>query len=212
MPQCRRTATPPTTSVAEGIATLAHPCQVTVVPKAQLPPWSDVDAAARESGLAATPAELHGALCGWLAGGGRDDTQWLNDIFADDALPAPVPGDDLDLLRQASAGQFSDRDFGFELLLPDDDAPLAERSDALFDWCRGFLGGFGLAAGSDPPLSDEGREALADLANLAGASAQDDGDDEDEAAYAEIEEFVRVAVLLLHGDCVMGPRHRQRLN
>ena len=31
-------------------------------------------------------------------------------------------------------------------------------------------------------------------------------------ALAEIEEFVRVAVLLLHGDCVLGPRHRQSLN
>ena len=32
------------------------------------------------------------------------------------------------------------------------------------------------------------------------------------AALAEIEEFVRVAVLLLHGDCVLAPRHRQSLN
>ncbi len=179
---------------------------------AQLPSWSEIDAAARASGLAATPSEVHGALCGWLSGGGSDDANWLNNIFADDALPAPLSGSELDRLRQASAEHFTDRDFGFELLLPDEDASLSERSNGLFDWCRGFLGGFGLAAGADPPLSEEGREALTDLANLAGASAQDDGDDEDEAAYAEIEEFVRVAALLLHGDCVMGPRHRQRLN
>ena len=36
--------------------------------------------------------------------------------------------------------------------------------------------------------------------------------DRDEHALAEIEEFVRVAVLLLHGDCVLAPRHRQSLN
>lgn len=177
-----------------------------------LPSWAEIDAAAAAIALAATPAELHGALCGWLAGGGSDDANWLNNVFADDALPAPSPGSDLERLMQASVERFEDRDFGFALLLPDDDAPLPERSDALFDWCRGFLGGFGLAAGADPPLSEEGSEALADLGNLAAASAQDDGDDEDEAAYAEIEEFVRVAVLLLHGDCVMGPRHRHRLN
>lgn len=177
-----------------------------------LPLWSEIDAAARSLTLAATPAELHGALCGWLAGGGSDDARWLNNVFADDALPTPSAGSDLDRLKQASAEQFGDRDFGFDLLLPDDEASLSERSDALFDWCRGFLGGFGLAAGSDPPLSEEGREALEDLANLAAASAEAEGDDEDEAAYAEIEEFVRVAVLLLHGDCVLGPRHRHRLN
>lgn len=182
------------------------------MPNTQLPSWADINAAARAAGLAATPSDVHGALCGWLAGGGSDDANWLNNIFADDALAAPSSGSEFDHLKQASAAQFTDRDFGFELLLPDEGTSLSERSDALFDWCRGFLGGFGLAAGGDPPLSEEGGEALADLANLAAASAHDDGDDEDEAAYAEIEEFVRVAVLLLHGDCVMGPRHRQRLN
>jgi hypothetical protein len=89
---------------------------------------------------------------------------------------------------------------------------LGERSGALFDWCRGFLGGFGLAAGQAPPLSEEASEALADLAKLAAATPQDDGDEEDEQALAEIEEFVRVAALLLHGDCVLAPRHRQQFN
>ena len=39
-----------------------------------------------------------------------------------------------------------------------------------------------------------------------------DKDSLHKAALAEIEEFVRVAALLLHGDCVMGSRHRQPLN
>ena len=82
----------------------------------------------------------------------------------------------------------------------------------MFDWCRGFLGAFGLATGASPPLSEEGEEALGDLAKLATATAQDDGDEDDEDALAEIEEFVRVAVLLLHGDCVLAPRHRKQFN
>lgn len=177
-----------------------------------LPSWSSVDAEARALTLSATPAELHGAVCGWMAGGGADTPGWLGQVLADDQAPQPAGGGALEAMHAISREQFEDRDFGFALLLPDDDAPLVERSEALFDWCRGFLGGFGLAAGKDPPLSDEGREALEDIARLAGATPEPDGDDEDEAAYAEIEEFVRVAVLLLHGDCVMGPRHRQRLN
>ncbi len=80
-----------------------------------------------------------------------------------------------------------------------------ERAEALFDWCRGFLGGFGLAAGAAPPLSEESGEALQDLARLAKATAESSDDDEDEDALAELEEFVRVAALLLHGDCVLGP-------
>ena len=137
---------------------------------------------------------------------------WLANVLADDAAPA-VPSDSvLDRLCQVSAAQLDDRSFGFELLLPAAHAPLSERSGALFDWCRGFLGGFGLAAGHAPPLSEEGSEALADLAKLAAATPQDDGDEEDEDALIEIEEFVRVAALLLHGDCVLAPRHRQQFN
>jgi len=177
-----------------------------------LPSPAEVDVAARELGLGIAAAELHGVLCGWIAGGGAVTPDWLASVMADPALPAVAAGSVLDRLREASAAQFEDRSFGFELLLPDSDAPLGERSGALFDWCRGFLGGFGLAAGQAPPLSEEAGEALADIAKLAAATPQDDGDEEDEQALAEIEEFVRVAALLLHGDCVLAARHRQQFN
>jgi uncharacterized protein len=179
----------------------------------ELPSAADVTQTSQQLGLAASAAELHGALCGWLAGGGADLAAWPAAVLADAGIAAPRSGDALDLLRAATAAQLDDRHFGFELVLADAGAPLSERADALFDWCRGFLGGFGLAAGAKPPLSEEGGEALQDLARLAQASAEDfDSADEDEDALAEIEEFVRVAALLLHSDCVLGPRHRQRLN
>ena len=182
------------------------------VSESELPSVADIDAEAVRFGLATSPFELHGALCGWLAGGGSDDRGWLASAFADDALPAPTAGSPLDRLREATSAQLSDRSFEVELLLPDADAPLVERSGALFDWCRGFVGAFGLASGAKPPLSDESQEALADLAKLAAAQPQDEGDEEDEEALVEIEEFVRVAALLLHGDCVLAREHRQRLN
>ena len=177
---------------------------------ASLPPFAEVEAALRKLGQVGDAAELHGGLCGWLAGGGEPGPAWPACVLADPALPAADGV--LARLGEATAAQFEDRDFGFELLLPPGDAALAERSGALFEWCRGFLGGFGLAAGKEPPLSAEGSEALADLARLAAALPQDEGDQEDEDALAEIEEFVRVAALLLHGDCVLAPRHRQQFN
>lgn len=178
----------------------------------ELPSWTAVQDAIAPFGLAVTPAELHGALSGWFAGGGADAADWLAQVMADPSLPQVPRDTPLDTLRAASLSQLSDRGFGFELLLPSADATLGERSGALFDWCRGFLGAFGLASGANPPLSEEGAEALADIARLATATAQDDGDDDDEDALAEIEEFVRVAVLLLHGDCVLAPAHRQQFN
>ncbi|WP_225876281.1 UPF0149 family protein [Lysobacter solisilvae (ex Woo and Kim 2020)] len=177
-----------------------------------LPAAAALDAEIRALALATTSAELHGSLCGWLAGGGATTPDWLGRVLADPALPAVAEGSALDELCKASAAQLADRSFEFELLLPDADAPLMERSGALFDWCRGFLGGFGLAAGAAPALSEDSQEALADLAKLAAAQPQDDGDEEDEEALVELEEFVRVAALLLHGDCVMAAQHRQRFN
>lgn len=177
---------------------------------ASLPPYAEVEAAVRKLGHGADAPELHGGLCGWLAGGGEPGPAWPSRVLADPGLPAAEGV--LARLGEASAAQFEDRDFGFELLLPPAESALAERSGALFEWCRGFLGGFGLAAGKDPPLSEEGAEALADLARLAAAMPQEEGDQDDEDALAEIEEFVRVAALLLHGDCVLAPRHRQQFN
>ncbi len=177
-----------------------------------LPELAAVEADIRRLALGTTASELHGSLCGWLAGGGASGAGWLAPVLVDDTLPVPVAGSALDQLRTASAAQLADRSFTFALLLPDSDSSLTERSGALFDWCRGFLGGFGLAAGSSPPLSAESTEALGDLAKLAGAQPQDDGDEEDEDALIEIEEFVRVAALLLHGDCVLAAEHRRQLN
>lgn len=178
-----------------------------------LPSFPEVDDACRSLALGTGAAELHGALCGLIAGGGEaSGPGWLGKVLVDPGMADPPAGSVLDRLREATVAELEDRDFGFALLLPGEGRGLAERSGALFDWCRGFLGAFGVAAGQDPPLSEEGREALADLARLAAASPQDEGDEEDEEALAEIEEFVRVATLLLHGDCALGPRHRRRLN
>lgn len=179
----------------------------------QLPTPEEVAAASRELGLAASAAELHGSLCGWLAGGGADVPDWTARVMADASLPAPPADSVLDRLRKGTQAQLEDGEFAFQLLLADEEADVRQRAQALFDWCRGFLGAFGLAAGAKPPLSEEGGEALQDLGRLAGAQVQDiDEDDEDEASLSELEEFVRVATLLLHGDCVLGPRHRRSFN
>lgn len=176
----------------------------------ELPAWSDVAADAERLRLASTPAELHGALAGWLAAGGADVPGWLAEVLADPGLPVPAADSPLHALRAATTAQLADPEFGFQLLLPDE-ADTVARAGELFAWCRGFLGGFGLAVG-DRKLSPEGEEALADLANLAAARTEDVAQEGDEEALTEIEEYLRMAVLLLHADCALGPLHRQRLH
>ncbi len=179
---------------------------------AGLPDHAELAAALGAAGVAIDPSELHGSLCGYVAGGGQGDADdWLQRL-ALDADTAPVSGDALDQLRTATLAQFAAQDFGFELLLPPDDAPLAVRADALLAWCNGFLGGFGLAAPDSDTLSDEASEALQDIGRIAASDLAYDGSEADEDALAEIVEFVRVAAMLLHGDCVVGAQRRRRLH
>ncbi|HLS84312.1 MAG TPA: UPF0149 family protein [Arenimonas sp.] len=178
-----------------------------------LPPLADLAAELRAIDAGLAPSELHGSLCGWLSGGGSPDReQWLAALMSEPGRAAPSADSALGRMFGTSVAQLDSPDFAFELLLPAEDQPVSARGDGLLAWCRGFLGGFGLAAGAEPPLSEESREALADLARIAGSELTYEEPEADEEALAEVAEFVRVAVMLLHSDCVLGPRHRRRLN
>ena len=179
-----------------------------------LPDYDEIDAQVVRLQLGQDPSELHGALCGYLSGGssapGRE--AWLGTVMADDT-PAAIEADSpLDRMYLASEKLIESPDFGFDLLLPSVDRPVRERGDAMIRWCRGFLGGFGLSAGAEPPLSEESRDALADLARMAASDLAYDDPESDEQALEEVAEFVRVAALLLHSDCVLAPRHWRSLN
>jgi hypothetical protein len=50
-------------------------------------------------------------------------------------------------LQEMVKGELTGDDVTVVLLLPTDDAPLADRAAALGQWCQGFLTGFGLNAG-----------------------------------------------------------------
>jgi len=166
----------------------------------------------RMCALAVDASELHGSLCGYLCGGGHCDRHdWLHRLALDAATAIESDGA-LDQMHQATRQQLDAQDFDFVVLLPDEAEPLGTRADALVAWCRGFLGGFGLAAPLPTVLSEEANEALEDIGRIAASSLSYEGDESDEEALAEIVEFVRVAALLVHGDCVLGARRRQQLH
>lgn len=161
------------------------------------PRWTAVIARAR---LGIGLAELHGSISGFLCCGwsGRP-----RELLASLELPPAATGADADL--QALVGRAADRIAAraragdpFEILLPD--ASLARRAEAMVDWCRGFLGGFGLtgvAAGRDADpairglLDDLGRVAATHLTCREG----------DRAALEEILDFIRASVARLHRAC-----------
>ncbi len=143
--------------------------------------------------------DLHGSLCGFLAAGGASDsTSWPEglalDAIAADRLRADQP---LGELFAASVAQLNDDELGFQLLLPDD-AALDNRAEALLAWCRGFIGGFGLAGGRT--ASDDAQEALADLGRIAATVLSFEDAEQDAQSLEELVEFVRIAVLLLNSE------------
>jgi len=165
------------------------------------------DLLVEEGALTLSPAELHGLLAGQVAAGARFDPasllqriQQLFDIepFRNEATRRGAMQVYLAILQQFQAA-----DFSFELLLPDDDQPLAIRAESLGVWCSGFLSGFGMQEQTGPGgLSVEGQETLRDLAQIVQISAESDAEgEEDEANLMEVQEYVRMAALLIFSEC-----------
>ncbi|MBA4501617.1 UPF0149 family protein [Marinobacterium marinum] len=165
------------------------------------------DRLVEEGAFTVSPSELHGLLAGQVAAGARFDPdsllQRVQELFDIEPLRGPALRNSVMQLYLATLQQFEAPDFSFELLLPDDDQLLPIRAEALGVWCGGFLSGFGLqerkGAGG---LSVEGQETLRDLAQIVQISTEADADsEEDEGDLMEVQEYVRMAALLVFSEC-----------
>jgi yecA family protein len=152
-----------------------------------------------------TPSEVHGTLCGLLcANTGASAEAWQHALWpeqADGDLLASEARAVLNQAHEASRLQLNDPDCDFQMLLPDDEDSLDQRVHALGDWCQGFLVGLTLGGVKDfSPLPADAREIAEDLVEIAraGTSYHLEGSEEDENAYAELVEYLRVGVLLIN--------------
>ncbi len=159
--------------------------------------------------LTTTPAELHGILTGLLAAGqdintAADLLQVLDLVNNGQPLPAVVSEQ---LVAQAAQiGQkLMSAEFALELLLPEDDVSLAERTRALTQWAQGFLAAYGIQA-AGTKVSADVQEALEDLSDIANLSDEVDEDEETEAAFMEVEEYLRVVAMLVFNSLGRQPR------
>lgn len=153
---------------------------------------------------AAELAECHGLLSGLLCcNSGITAGEYLTHLAAMQLMVEP--GEALAGVMvetwEGTRKQLEDEELGFQLWLPDDDEPLEERAISLAQWCSGFLAGLGSGCSLEG-LSEDAREALADLMEISRAeisSSPDDssGNEEDEGAFAEIVEYVRIVALSL---------------
>lgn len=169
--------------------------------------YDNLNDALRRCGASWDAAQAHGLLTSRLAIAGADAAPgWLQQVLEGtnetDALRAECAGL-LNTLFQDTLRQLSERLSEFEPLLPDDADAASLRATALAHWCEGFL--HGLVSGdhgaalkerlAKDPLAD----IIRDMLQLTRATVDDASDEEtNEAAYAEIVEYVRVAAQLTY--------------
>lgn len=164
--------------------------------------YPQIEAQLKEVGALMSPSELHGHLCGRYVVGHHIEGAFGLRIVADYVdIPLAEMEPIVDML-----GEFierwimvMDQDlFSFRLFLPDDDAALTSRLDELARWVEGFLAGVGSTAGSDEAeIMQAEQETLADLVEISKIDIQIEDNDENEALYAEVSEYVRLAAFNL---------------
>ena len=182
----------------------------------QAPTVPDLDAldfqachdAMRRSGLSFTPTEAHAIAVGIFSGRVVDPAaQWQAAVYADfdpnDALASECRSQ-LDAVYEVAQAQAEDSEFGLQLFMPPaGDYPMVR---ALRDWAQGFLYGYGLGGeAASQCLSADGREALQDFYEIAQLDVGETEDNEDGDALMQVEEYMRVAAMLIYEDNHAAP-------
>ncbi len=156
-----------------------------------------------ETALKMHASEVHGLISGLLCGQSKVEP---------DAWEALVTGEggsrdvhtQLQGLYDATHRQLIDFLFEFDLILPEDEAPLMSRAEALTLWCQGFLTGLKLAnvplTGREPSELTEGINDLIEIAKMNYEQVVDT--EEDEHAFAELVEYVRMVVIFIYQSLV----------
>lgn len=149
------------------------------------------------------PAETHGLLCGYLCI--APDPKKLDPKFEQLLLRGKANKKIHAILSQlytASYHSLSQFSFEFSLIIPDDDTDINVRAEALGLWCQGFLTGLAQSPTSLQNYPEnEIIEALSDFTEIAQINFCDiPANEEDETAYCELVEYVRLTALMLFNE------------
>ncbi|MBC7001661.1 UPF0149 family protein [Photobacterium sp. BZF1] len=190
----------------------------------KLPAYETLEPMLKEQGLAVTPSELHGLLCGMICGGmAVDGEQWLapvsdyanqGDALTDgakmvvrsvfDAASAELGGLTQTLFT-STAAELAEMEFDVEVLLPAEGSELMLRAEALSEWVTNFISGLGLMGMDKKQLSDDLTEAVAALEEIAQLGIDEDEDMQEQAMlFDNVVAYVPECVLT----CLVGLSQR----
>ncbi|WP_018994030.1 UPF0149 family protein [Thioalkalivibrio sp. ALgr1] len=155
----------------------------------------------RRMGFAQTPASAHGLFTGCVVADPGADVEALEQSLGE-ALPLTDAAPDdfratVEAIRRALLAQLYDVELGFGPLLPEGE-PIEARAQALSEWVDGFISGFGqMPRLQQMKPSAEASEILRDFAEIARIELEPEDDEDNAAAFEELNEYVRVGVLLI---------------
>ena len=164
--------------------------------------YTQLDSALKLADRSESPSEVHGLIIGCVSNHLATSVKpSLIDLFMGDEKQGNVSGlVELiyEIYRESSELLFNSDDI-FDLLTPDDDVEVDSRTEALAEWCQGYM--LGLLHSdklSIDQLPEDGPEIARDIMSIsqAGASEGDDAQ-KDEWALAELQEYVKVGVQLI---------------
>jgi uncharacterized protein YgfB (UPF0149 family) len=165
-----------------------------------LPDYYEINQVLSGTTLKLHPSQVHGLICGLLCGSQHGSSVW-EELVTGEKKPGKAHKT-LQALYDASAKQLDEFLFEFQLLLPKNDDSLLEKAEALTLWVQGFLTGLKLAQiqieNREP---SETTEAINDMIEIAKMNYEEViASEEDEAAYTELVEYIRMAVILIYQD------------
>lgn len=164
--------------------------------------YSTLDRSLRDSSFDGSAAQAHGIACGLVC---RDvkstdlDSAIEHLNFTDDVSIAALEG-----LLEMSTRDLNQAEFGFDLWLPDIDE-LSIQLDALAEWSQGYIIGL-MFDGSEirTRLSSEINESVQDIIEIAGLASTDSRSSDDEIAFTELREYLRMATQLIYEELNPG--------
>jgi yecA family protein len=167
--------------------------------------YQQVEEALRAVDAAIGAAEAQGLLAGMAGVADKPDkAAWIAQVLADTTPRGEEAKTCLGVLvalYEQTMRELDDDGMRFQPLLPADAAPLSQRAQELGRWASGFLAGVGLGGLTrDRTLPAEVGEALRDLDAITQVELDAAGGEQDESAYAELTEYVKVVALLVRAN------------
>ncbi|WP_434528005.1 YecA family protein [Vibrio sp. K4] len=181
-----------------------------------LPEYQSIAAELKSASLAVTPAELHGLLVGMLSGGlAINDQTWQPILFDYTNEGMGWPSSALALAQsvfQVTVNELTGTSMEVSLLLPDEagEEGLFALADGVSDFVNHFISGMGLAGIAIDKASDDAKEALADLEEIAKLGIDENDDLGEQALLLEqVIEHVKACVLTIHAEFGARPESNE---